>query len=223
MNRYLDENSRDNLTETENLFIRIASSKRDFDQIRYIDKEGMEKIRVINSDEGSYLVEPNLLQDRLYRECYINTSKLNNGEVYISAMELNRVDDVIEVPYKPVVRIATPLYNMDNEYSGVLVINYMAGDLLKIINEQFDNSDYDFVDYYLVNQEGYYLSNENSEKIFSFMFDGKYNLSNDNPLLWKEINKNNTGEYEINGKEFSYVSLNPLEQVSSSIMNIGGL
>lgn len=216
MNKYLDESSQENLMEAENLFIRIASNKKDFDQIRYIDNDGMEIIRVINSDEGSYLVEPDLLQERLYKSCYLNTSKLKKGEVYVSAMELNKIDDAIEVPYKPVLRIATPLYNTDDEYSGVLVINYMAGDLLRIVNEQFDNSDYNFVNHYLINEEGYYLLNKDTKKIFSFMFDESYNLNVDNPLLWNEIKKHNTGKYEMDNMEFSYVSLNPLENVTST-------
>jgi len=216
MARYIKNSSQSNLKEVENLFLRIAYSKKNFDQIRLINSEGMETIRVNNSESFINLVESKDLQDKSKRYYFSATKELADGDVYVTPMDLNMENGELEVPYKPVIRISTPLYNNENEFSGILLINYLGSDLLEILNEQFGDSEYDFVNHYLVDESGYYLFNEDEEKTFSFMFDDGYSLKNDYPSLWREIDNSNKGSIEIEGSELCYISLNPLENLKAA-------
>mgnify|MGYP003893461731 CR=1 FL=1 len=152
-----------------------------FSQLRYIDKNGFEKIRVDNKD-GEYVVyNSNDLQDKSDRYYFIDAMKLGYDEVYITKMDLNieygEIENVgtKENPiYVPMIRFSAPVFNKNLEKEGVIVLNVYADNLMTEIDNAAPKDNI-----FLVNNEGYYLYNTNSTKEFGFMFLNNETFFND--------------------------------------------
>ncbi|MGD1823627.1 MAG: bifunctional diguanylate cyclase/phosphodiesterase [Pleomorphochaeta sp.] len=192
LNTYLDDNTDYNKNETAQMFARLAKSKSNFDQIRFIDKDGYEKIRVNNSTSNIEIVEDSLLQYKGDRYYFLNSINLEDESFYFSPIDLNIENGKIETPYKALFRVTTPVIK-DNEFMGVVVINYLAEDILELIKTNFElNNNYQ-IKASLVNEEGYYIYNKDERKLFSFMFDDvDYNIQNDLPDFFEKKDINST-------------------------------
>ena len=212
---YINNPEEDNLYSAEQLFLRFTNSKKSFDQIRFIDSSGNEVIRVNNDKEQSYLTPINELQNKKDRYYYEEASKLKAGEFFVSDMDLNVENGQIEVPHKPMIRIATPLYSDDNKYQGILIVNYLGDNALSVFNKQFNESEYSFIEPYIVNKDGYYIYNRDNEKTFGFMFKDKENnnICREKPELWDKISINHSGYFESDGEVDFFMKLNPLEKI----------
>ena len=45
------------------------------------------------------------------------------GRVFVSPLDLNIERGEIEVPYKPVIRYATPVFDKENKAKGIVITN----------------------------------------------------------------------------------------------------
>jgi signal transduction histidine kinase len=103
------------------------AAKPDYLQFRLIGREadGRELVRVDRSGAGPVPVvtaEADL-QAKGGRPYFGATLALAPGEISVSPIELNRERDGIEVPHRPVLRVATPVSGPDGRAAGILVIN----------------------------------------------------------------------------------------------------
>lgn len=94
----------------EEAFFSLLSRNPDYDQVRWIDSSGRERVRVNNSVEGPVLVTESELQDKSDRYFFIETMPVNVGKIYISPLDLNIDNGEIILPYKPTIRVATPIF-----------------------------------------------------------------------------------------------------------------
>ncbi len=212
---YLDNPNDYTLTEVKQMFFRFANTKKNFDQIRILDTSGHEIARVNNSINSPVIVESEDLQDKSDKSYFTESINLPNNYYYISDMDLNSENDVVEVPHKPIVRFSTPLFDNNNELIGVLIINYLGLDFIDILNEQFSDIEYDFIYHCLVNQEGYYLYNEDSSKTFSFMFEDQEQFSffNTHPELKEEFTNNDHGFVQKENIVYFYKKIMPTRNI----------
>ena len=157
-----------------------------YSQIRFLDLNGKEFLRVDNINEKVVVVPANQLQDKSNRYYYQNAKKLQNKEIYLSPFDLNVEHGKIETPYNPTLRIVMPLYK-NNIKSGYIIINYKGEKLL----EKLRSVNASGIKTLMVNNEGYYLISDNKSKEWSFMFDKEYTLEKDNYELWHSIKEEN--------------------------------
>ena len=97
-------------------WIEFSNQRRIYDQIRFIDKDGNEKIRINYDDNQAYLVEKYKLQNKKDRYYFYETALLENEKVYISPLDLNIEGQEVEVPFKAMIRFSTPLYDDSGEF-----------------------------------------------------------------------------------------------------------
>lgn len=151
-----------------------------YDQLRYLDEDGNELLRV-NVVNGQVNVVPSQnLKNRVSSEYFKKTMALKPGQVYVSPINLSRENDQIEIPYKPIIRYATPIYNQAGENRGIVIANILIEPLFELADNDNLNSELK-QQFLVVNQEGYYLKHPNSEKQWGFEFDQDHNLRNDYP------------------------------------------
>lgn len=118
----------------EELFFHFAKSYNTYYQLRIIDKNGNELVRVDNKYDKSTLVIPNnQLQNKSSRYYFKEAFKLNQNQIYVSPIDLNVENNQIEIPYVPVIRIATPLFDSENNKKGIIIINKYFKNLLELI------------------------------------------------------------------------------------------
>jgi len=163
-----------------------ADYKGIYDQLRFIDFSGDEKIRINYSENGASIIDQSELQNKGDRYYFLNTAKLNQGQILISRLDLNIENGVVEIPIKPMIRLSTPVFNEDNEFLGIIVLNYLANNYL---NEFQTITSYSDGHIYLLNSEGYWISSDKPEQNWAFMYDEKKDMSFSQtfPLEWEEM------------------------------------
>lgn len=149
---------------------KFSSQRRIYDQIRFIDASGDEKIRINIGSDGGYAVPEKDLQNKSDRYYFTETIKLKEGSVYVSPLDLNVEHGEVEIPYKPMIRISTPLYDDMGTFKGIIILNYLADYMLTGFREAATNSQGEII---LLNAAGYRLSSFNPNMDWNFMFEEK--------------------------------------------------
>jgi hypothetical protein len=140
-----------------------------YDQIRYIDETGMEQARINYSSGSPVVVPPEKLQDKSGRYYFRESIGLSEGEIYFSPLDLNVENGRVETPRKPMIRLATPVFTPAGEKAGIVVLNYLAEEVIERLRSLQLNDD--MTRTLLLNSGGYALYSENGpEKEFTFMF-----------------------------------------------------
>ena len=151
--------------DVENLFSTFSQVKRVYDQVRFLDNSGHERVRVDFDGDTTKIATDTQLQDKSERYYFKNTRDLEPGEVYISPLDLNIEHGKIESPHKPVVRFATPVF-VDKIQAGIVVFNLLAETPLLSLEYIRNNSDGNYI---LADQNGFYLHHPDEEKEWGMM------------------------------------------------------
>jgi PAS domain S-box-containing protein len=111
-------------------FVAFASHHEVFDQLRLLSADGRERVQVNLGPGGPYVARVEDLRDESARPYVRGALVRAPGEVYVSALDLNDEDGVIERPFKPVVRFATPVVGPSGRKEGLLAVSYLVQPLL---------------------------------------------------------------------------------------------
>lgn len=148
------QENRKNMNEINTLFMDIASTSKNIMQLRYIDNNGVEKIRVDRESHGSkpYLIKEQNLQDKSNRYYFKDIMNVDSDTFWYSKLDLNVEHGEIEKPIKPVLRIGIPVF-YEGKRSGILIINIFMKHFLEELTKMpiyniylFDNEGYILVD-----------------------------------------------------------------------------
>ena len=148
-------------------FKALLESRTSYFQIRLIGKahDGKELIRVEREGTLTKIVADSNLQEKGDRNYFLETIKLQTGSVYFSEIDLNREFGKIETPYRPTLRVASPLYVADTLF-GIVIINI---DLRKLFDELKNSVDAD-EELFVFNNAGYFLIHPDEAENFGFEF-----------------------------------------------------
>ncbi|WP_333225214.1 methyl-accepting chemotaxis protein [Microcoleus sp. BR0-C5] len=157
-------------------FLSMMEAKPYYMQLRYIDNSGKEIVRVDSDGTNIKVIPDSQLQNKADTDYFSATMKLKPGEVYVSSLNLNKERGKIEIPYKPTIRYATPIFNPKGERQGFVITNALASTLINMVeNFNPEISDQSFI----LNQDGYYLAHPNPNKAWGFELKTKENVKND--------------------------------------------
>ena len=149
----------DYLQENIDTFTNLLVSSPDVFQVRFIDADGNEKIRV-DKDNSNRVFIPEHLQNKKNHYYFQQANTLENGEFFISNLDLNAEEGKIQIPYIPTLRIATPVF-IGERRKGILIINLFVTGVFQ--PKLFE----DFFDFYMVDEEGYFILHPEKEKSWS--------------------------------------------------------
>lgn len=206
MKSYVKLENENTYKELVAMFARVMNSKSNYYQIRYIDDAGMEIAKLKSKDSKIEIIGAEELQDKSSRYYFEESRDINDGETYISRLDLNMENGVIEKPIQPVIRLAVPLYDSAKVRKGILMVNYKAEYLFEILNSNRLNfADYNF-NFSVINKNGEYIINSDENKNFSFAFEKleELNFAEDRGEEWGIVNKNNNGFIRKNDKLITY-------------------
>lgn len=170
----------DHKEDLKSLWENFIVSKKFYDQIRFIDSEGQEVIRV-NYNKGNVdFVDKDMLQNKADRYYFEESILLEDGEIYVSKLDLNIENSMVEIPEKPMIRIALRVKTEDVD--GILLVNFLAQNMLNDIALFSLNSQ---GNYYLINERGDFLYHHLPSKTFRFMYEteDKGNIFIDYPMI----------------------------------------
>ncbi len=113
------------------LFLTIMLEHNDYMQLRFIDKNGMERIRYERDRAGDKPVESKYLQNKSHRYYFIESTKQKEGTVYTSNIDFNMENGKVVYPVVPVFRVSMPIYS-HGKLKGILAINTFAKEIIDI-------------------------------------------------------------------------------------------
>ena len=201
----------DDLTVVADEFRIFALHRKIYDQVRFLDASGMEKIRINYNAGRPTTVPPEELQDKSRRYYFKDTIALRQGEVFVSPCDLNIEQGAIEQPLKPMIRFGAPVFAQNGSRLGIVMLNYLAQEILTDLDELKGNA----VDrIMLVNREGYWLKAPSPEDEWGFMFPEKKDrtFALRFPLAWQKISANDSGQFIEEAGMFTYVTIKPLNE-----------
>jgi len=180
------------------LFSSIARSDNFIMQLRLLDAKGNERVRIDRNVCFSlpYVVPKSKLQNKKERYYFQKILSLNKDEYWTSKLDLNVEHGKIEKPYKPVIRVGTPVFDGQNK-RGIIIINIFMKKLL----EQFTSSK--LYNSYIVDHDGYFIIHPNGKYNFSRYTGFHLKLENLFPNDYKQI----LNSYEYKTEKFYSASL----------------
>jgi len=168
---YKDQlSSLDDYQEVASKWRVFSEEKMIYDQIRFISSDGMERVRINYNDAIATIVGSDKLQDKHDRYYFYRSLELKEKMIYVSQIDLNVESGEIEVPYKPVIRFATPIHDEFGNLLGVIVLNFLAENTLEEFRQYSESS---YGELILLNSEGYWISSDDENNNWNFMFDNR--------------------------------------------------
>ena len=156
------------------IFLAFLKANSNYYQIRYIDADGEELIKVQTTpDGGMSVVADKDLQNKSESLYVRETLKLTPGETYYSDVTLNREHGVIQVPHQPVLRLATPVSMNDHQVTGLIVMNLTTEKLFAGVTSEPNGLQRSIVD-----EKGYYIKNDDPSKTFGSELGVDYRFQN---------------------------------------------
>ena len=187
-------------------FFELELATREYDQIRLLDASGLEVVRVNFQNGEPYVVPIDKLQNKSDRPYFLETFfNLNRGEFYISDPELNMEFGQIEYPFKPVIRLATPVYDLSGTKRGILVFNYLGTTLLQRLRNTSQGHEYTVM---LVDDEGNYLVGEERKDDWAEQRNTGKKFSSDHPSIWPTISVLKEGQIDDDTGIFTFQTIN---------------
>lgn len=169
-------------------YLAFARYKAAYDQVRFIDGDGMEIVRVDwNAGEPTVVAEA-ALQSKADRPYVQEALKLSPREIYVSPFELNIERGVIEQPLKPVIRFATPVFGEDGQLAGLVILSYLGERLLDLARQLVVSQSSTI---WLLNGAGYWLLGPTPEDEWAFMFPDRADrtFARAYPIAWETIGR----------------------------------
>jgi len=186
-------------------FVNFANNRKVYAQIRFINTEGEEIVRINYDAQGSRIISENQLQRKNKRYYVTKILSLEKNEIYWSPFDLNIENGKVEIPYRPTLRIGTPVFNRQGKKTGALILNF---DGKKILNE-FARATANISNHVmLLNDNGYWLSNMGNKNEWGFMFGNFDTFALQHPDEWKAIlSSSETTQSYINENLITFATL----------------
>ena len=155
-----------------------------YDQIRWIDETGNEAVNVMAGLNGPERIADSALKNKKNKSYFTQTIGLSRNEILLSPMNLQTLNERVETPHKPVLRLSAPVSDAHGKPRGILIINLLMAPLL----EHFANQvEHDSNRAMLLNGEGYWLYNTNTSDEWGFMFGHEVTIGKQFPNIWQLI------------------------------------
>jgi len=201
-------------THLQNNWLEFSRTKKTYDQIRWLDLNGKELLRVNFNNGQPVSVTADKLQNKANRYYFSDTVKLRKNEVFISPLDLNIENGKIEQPLKPMVRIGSPIFNRNGDKQGIVLINYNAIKLLEQFKHALKDTD---SEQWLLNSDGYWLNGSSSEQEWGFMFKNpEQSMANQYPNVWKQVTASDQGQFMDKHGLWTFDTVYPLLNGSTS-------
>lgn len=127
-------------------------------QIRYIDENGKEMVRLDKKDGQIVSTPDEQLQDKSDRPYFFETKKLKKGETYVSEIDLKQEHGKYTLPYQLVIRLAVPVFDEeDGTFHGIIVINAVPNSVF-LVAEHIP-----YGKMFIINEKGRYIYDSSLE------------------------------------------------------------
>jgi len=190
-------------------FKMFCSNSTLYDQIRFLDESGMERIRINFNQNQPVIVSEDKLQNKAKRYYFADTFALEPGRIFVSPFDLNIEQGQVELPLKPMIRFGTPVVDLTGQKRGIVLLNYFGAKLIHNLSQALPDSMDSFM---LLNSEGHWLKGQNPEDEWGFMYEDRKDLTlaKRYPEIWKEISVQDEGQFSSDQGLYTFATVWPL-------------
>jgi methyl-accepting chemotaxis protein len=149
------------IEQLQTTLVGLTEAKPSYMQLRYLDEKGNEIVRVDSDGTNVKVIPKAKLQNKADRPYFSETMELAPGSLYTSPLDLNQERGQIEVPFKPVIRYATPVVDSTGKKRGIVIANIFAKKFISYVEKANSGKEQQAL---LVNQDGFYMSHPNDNK-----------------------------------------------------------
>ncbi len=165
------------------IFSEMLAIRPDYIQLRYIGlvNNGKELLRV---DRVNGVIKPipeTELQENGSRSYFKQTVNLQNNQVYLSEVELNKEHGEISEPHTPVIRAGTPVYDEEGNVFGIIIINANFTSMLRGVEKHIAQNRL----LYIANQKGSYVYHDDPSKLYADDLQHTQRIQNDFPEIFE--------------------------------------
>lgn len=216
--RFLKDRNPTTQSDLESEFIALCRISKSYDQVRIIDNNGMELVRVNYNNGHPKAVPSQKLQDKSNRYYFKESQNLKQGEVYVSPFDLNIENGKIEQPLKPMIRVSMPIYDDSRQQLGIVILNYLGQQILDSIAAN-KSSDRELS--MLLNDEGYWLLSPDKSQEWSFMYEDRkpVDFGTINPHAWKQMTSSKEGQFSATEGLYTYSTIVVAPNARSNELN----
>ncbi|MCP4402884.1 MAG: hypothetical protein GY801_36980 [bacterium] len=167
-------------------FLAFSKRKKSYDQIRFLDEQGLEIVRVNFNAGLPSIVPEHELQNKGERYYFSESFELEQGKVFISPFDLNVEHGQIEQPLKPMIRFGTPVFDRQGQKRGIVLLNYFGANTVNALERNYINSPGQLM---LLNSDGFWFRSPQHEDEWGFMYDDRQDRTFGNvyPDVWARI------------------------------------
>lgn len=206
------------LGELQQTLLKIGERHPEYQQIRWIDVHGMERVRITRHQDAVGVVSESALQDKRQRYYFQASKSLLPGEFYLSPIDFNVEQGQIELPPRIMVRVATPVIDSTGGRHGILIINIQVRYMLKAIAAiQRVNHD---SSYLLVNQDGHLLTAGESNWRTEPPSASDRDFTEAHAEVWRAVGESDSNYLEANDGLWVWVSLSADDVAAASVQTL---
>ena len=190
LTNYLNTGGEENRLALEKEFLFGLRNSDEIDQIRLLDINGKEEIRVEKAAGKPRVVNREGLQNKRRRYYISDIQRIAPGSVYVSRLDLNVEHGEITYPLKPTLRMAIRVFSDNEGNQKLLIVNFLAQSLLQLDIPGIDGQQL------LVDSDGYYLKAFNSDEAWGFQIEAREqsNFGRQYPQIWDSIQGLDSGQ-----------------------------
>lgn len=219
LRRWLDTNDPAARRDVAAEYLAFSTHKAIYDQVRFLDLDGREAVRVDWNAGAPRIVPDAHLQNKADRYYVRETLKLGPGQLYVSPFDLNVERGLIEQPIKPMIRFGAPVFDGEGRKRGIVVLNYLGQRLLEQIRAQATANREQI---WMLDPQGYWLLGPRAEDEWAFMYPGRDDrtFARTYPEPWKRIGEGPpSGQFAANGDLFAYAVLDMASSAAAMAAN----
>ena len=202
----VNEPSPDNYKALAKRFFSFIQDRPFYDQVRLLSDRGKELVRVNHGVNSPQVVASEYLQDKSNRYYFIDAIALNAGAVFMSPFDLNLEKGQVERPFRPMIRVGTPVADANGRKKGVLLLNFRGDVLIDLYKGSKINMK---INHWMLNKDGYWFVHEDPSWEWGFMFGNNKKLQTANPEVAKKIFGSQNGQFEYRDTVYSFDTVYP--------------
>lgn len=205
----------------ERQLIALAETRGVYDQIQYIDLNGREMVRIELQASGVVAIAAGELRDRSEQSYVIIGLQLPPGEMFISPLDRTIGDHAAPLTHKPTIRLVAPVFDLDGNRRGLIVLDCLLAPLLAQVRRAGDVVGTPM----LLDRHGRWIVGPEPDDEWGAGWPEGYDatLSRRDPDLWSRIETASSGGFMTSEGAFAvstvgYHRILPMRRLSGTIV-----
>lgn len=181
----IDQNSHSSFipkAKAEEFFSFVLNHNTSYSELSLTKNTGKEVARVVRDRSKPKPINSDELQNKIHSDFYRRASVLSQGELLISDVFVKRELSQVIVPLTPMLKIAAPIYKLNQGLVGLVTVNVELNKLLPKAQATIEEP-YLFI----VNEQGDYVYHPDEKKIMTIEVGKKLTVQQEYSLPWNHV------------------------------------